>query len=743
MKIAKTIGDTSYSFPSLKLASGKRPQLCPPAEYPRKTKDILVRTLRDWQKKAYKSLRDSRLFLVKAFCGSGKTTLSVVLGLYDLIKNKRKQLYIVPQSHIGDGFCVSGEFYIPQLGVVHLGKSLNFCEDSDSKTDMLINFLMSNVNYSRSVTDLGKNQYVVNGASCMAVATHQCFVAAMDRIIERESKGEKGLFDKCVKNLSLYIDEAHHIKTGDSEQDKLEEETHNRLGRISDNIIKNADENNSRVGLTTATFFRGDQGIIIDPQNIAKFHRFELDFLEHFETLGIEKVFVNFEEYEVDPIKQIVANIESELNERHLIVVPTGGKIGSKWRKNDIDLSRLKKEISLMLKRNGLDSNEVVLDLVDQETQKHNKSILLKEPKEAYSEDETKNSKIRIVITCMLGREGTDWCPCSRLHNASIELGSTTLAVQTLGRLFRKFYKKNSVGVTYYIKNFDSLETAEKKREFISNRVNAMLALMIIDDLMNPIMLPELPTTPHAGAKRIYKKKKKTKKIRLNQVYSSEDFEKIKEEILKSVSYQFDFDSYSVEEIIENSISKYEKKAAVDSGDIVAAFKVFLLRAKSEALRSKGIDISFVRLHGFDEIVEENKLEGNFWAGVLTGKKLEKFKELIGKIFWTRQQNDQIKNNIRSVLSKQIGQPIIDSKKSHEEIIRKMVRVFCDFHDAYNKTANKEKSKLPTRQGVAEQLKVSTVVLNQRVDLLNRIVPKGYEFFYKSSKITDKIAPAA
>jgi len=393
----------------------------------------------------------------------------------------------------------------------------------------------------------------------------------------------------------------------------------------------------------------------------------------------------------------------------------------------------------LRVEKNGIDPDGVILNLVDPLTQKQNKSILLKEPKEYFNEDS--ESKIKIVITCMLGREGTDWCPCSRLHNASIELNSTTLAVQTLGRLFRKFENKTNVGITYYFKNFETLECSSKKREYISNRVNAMLALMIIDDLMSPILLPELPSVRNS----IYSKSKgkKTKKIPLSKVYSHEDFEKIKKEILEIQSYQTEFDSESSEEIILGVIKNYKKLAKVSDSDIVMGFKVFLLRARSETLRSQGIDIDYVRKNGFDEIVEQKKLKGNFWAGVLTGDKLKKFKEIIGKLFWTEDQKKEMYHNLINALSKKLGRKITNKHNvviaQDVKIVREVIDDFCDFHEVYKDVAEIEKSIIPTQSKLAEKLKISTNSLKQKIKFLNQIPPGGYKFFDKKSKITEKL----
>jgi hypothetical protein len=746
----KTIGDTFYDFPS-KLISGKKPELCETSKYPRKTKEVKVRVLRDWQKAAFNRLKDSKFFLVKAFCGSGKTTLSIVLALWDLIKNKRKQLFIVPQSHIGDGFCVSGKFQVPGLGIISLSKPKNFCEDSDNKTEMLISFLLGDLKQSSSIKEVftkkGKKEYVVFGNACMAVATHQCYVAAIEKIAEREEKGESGLLDKCFKNMNLCIDEAHHVKTGSSKEEIDEQNAYNKLGKVLNSIYERADKNNSRIGLFTATFHRGDQGIIVHSDCLKKFDKFELEFLDHFETLGIEKVYVNFEEYDVDPIDQIVSNIEREPTERHMIVVPHGSEKdgqGKKWRKFDTFLLRLKSELRKMLERNGLNFDDVVLDLVDKGIQNANKVILLKEPKERYEEDESKNSKVRIVMTCMLGREGTDWCPCSRLHNSSIEFNSTTLAVQTLGRLFRKFLNKNNVGVTYYIKRFDSLESCESKREFVSNRVNAVLALMMIDDFLNPILLPKLPLAAHEGAKRDCFNKNKSEFVRLRDAYSHEDLENIKREITDFVSREPIFEESSVEKIIKGVIGKiddsgkllYEKKIPIDNENIIAGLKVFILRARSELLRSKGIDISKIRESGFDIIVEKNKLEGNFWAGILTGKILRDFEGVVGKIYWKNDQNQEIVDNIRVVISNEKGEvSIVDMQKTLKD--------FCDFHESYNEVSKEESAIMPTHKALAEKLGISIDILQEKIKFFNKIAPKGYKFFHKKSKITDKFSPNA
>jgi hypothetical protein len=743
----KTIGNTSYSFSDPKRKglsfpprkSGKKPELSTPTFLKRMKKPITVRVFRYWQDKAFNKLFNSMFFLVKAFCGSGKTTLSVALALYDVIKNRRKQIFIVPQSHIGDGFSISGKFYVPGLGIVNLCSATNYCENSPSKVQMLADFMTRPASFSNFDLD---EELRVDGTEGMVVCTHAAFNAAMKKVIA------DGNFDLACKDTAFYIDEAHHVKGGETKEDDEEFEDYNQLGKVLYKIIASAESNNSRVGLTTATFFRGDQGIIVSSDYLAKFDRYELDFLSHFETLGIEKVFINFEEYEDDPINQIVENIRKEIHtERHLLVVPT---IVGKWRKHkDPNLEILLAKIREMLVEEGLNPDEAILDLVPENTQDKNKAILLKEPKERY--DEENNSKIRIVITCMLGREGTDWCPCSRLHNASIELGSPTLAVQTLGRLFRAFEGKDTVGITYYIKKFNNLKNVSSKREFLMDRINAMLTLMIIDDLLNPIILPEIPNPANKSSRSTNSSKNKSSvAIRLSDVFG-DNFESVKRKILDSISMQSNFDEKTVNRIINSVIAEYglDKVVQVQTEDgiketdidsVAAGLKLFLLRARSEILRSKSIDISVIRERGFDKLVQETGSNGNFWCGVFDMETLIEFRELIGKTFWNREENNQIKSNLLEILSKNIGSEIDAKNKSHERIIRKNLLDFVKFHGAYNEISQSTGLVVPSKKDVAERLRISTTELDKKVDHFNKIVPKGFEFFEEGSKLSNKVA---
>lgn len=735
----RKVGDTFYRFP---VRPGKRPEFGGSEKFKRSKKKYQVKKLRNWQSEAFKKLANSKFFLIKAFCGAGKTTLSVVLALQDAVKNGRKQIFLVPQEHIGDGFATNGKFEVPGLGIVTLTTPNNFCEDSEKKVDMLINFLQRNIKLSEKdfVCD---GEYVVDGSDCFAVCTHQAFNMAIAKIKESD-------FNDACKNISFYVDEAHHVKGGEENEkdEKKIEESYNRLGSAIYEIMKTADANNTRVGLSTATFFRGDQGVIVKNDYLNKFDKYELDFLSHFETLNINNVDFKFETYATDPIDQIVENIRKELkNHRHLIVVPT---INAKWRKKDADLSKLKSSLNKMLIEEGENPDEIVLDLVERSTQRQNKAILLKEPKEEYNKENP--SKIKIVITCMLGREGTDWCPCSRLHNASIER-TPTIAVQTLGRLFRKFEKKNSVGVTYYMEKYEKIKTSKTFREFLTDRVNAVLTLMIIDDMFCPIILPELP--PSSTPKKTDKKgtkSRESKGIKLSDIFGDK-YSKVRDLMLEQLGYAAEFNEETVEQVIESSLDKlglsFDDVVQIKKGkivkyttkrDIIDGLKVFLLKARSEALRNKGIDISMIRKAGFDEIVEHNDLGGNFWLGKLNKKKFAEFKSLIGKCFWNEGQKITMASNIEKYSNEIFGVKIqMLNQRTMNDFLKRMTA----FHKAYNQVVYSEGCNTPDREKVAKKLNISLYQLNEEVKVFNKILPKGFLFFGKNTKINEKFAVEA
>lgn len=457
---------------------------------------------REWQLVAFGEGKDQRFFFVSAFCGSGKTILQVYLAAYEMIASRglQRQMFVVPQSHIGAGFSekmtieLDGKRYDWRIG------GNNFCDYSDARViDGLIDWLLK-----------PSRREPVNPRelSGFAVATHQALVRAwvkMENEVEKKLRPASDL-DRAFLRLTLRVDEAHHIAgVYDSDEDVYTADEKRRinqestiLGRICLRIFHSRDKT-SRLHLTTATPYRGDCGIWLTPMARKRFVSYYLPWIDHWRTLKIGSFEVLYEFYDQDPIELVIARILEEPNERHMIIVPpTKGR----WRLKGSEIKRLFARL-YELKAQGLIQGEI-LDLVTVKTQAANKARLLEEPKSGNDADGNPvEPKFRVVVTCMLGREGTDWVPCSRLHNTACEQ-SLTLAVQTLGRPFRMYIRKvvdpktgevhgiglkENVRIFNYIERFPEPKEGMTRAELFSARNNAMLVCTQWDEMCYPLLL--------------------------------------------------------------------------------------------------------------------------------------------------------------------------------------------------------------------------------------------------------------
>jgi len=314
-----------------------------------------------------------------------------------------------------------------------------------------------------------------------------------------------------------------------------------------------------------------------------------VDWIEHFKTLGIEEFYLEYEEYIGDPIDQIVAKMAFEPNEKHMVVIPSTTR---KWRQNGKDeLVQLLREIYKIVPK------ERVLDLVTQSTQARNKELLLAEP----STPDSGESKFDVVITCMLGREGTDWCPCSRVHNGAPE-GSTTLAMQTIGRPFRRFEGKTKVRIYYYVHQFPQPKKGMTKRELFSDRTNCLIYCLQLDDMYNPIMVTVIPN----GKKGKRTKGQSATSVPLSDIFGDQ-YQTMKIDLIEEIECLEEKTSKEIDSVIEDVLDKYGIEDADDG--VKDALRALSLRMISHKLRDLGIDVSFIREEGFDKIIEKHGIK--------------------------------------------------------------------------------------------------------------------------------------
>jgi biotin operon repressor len=716
--------NSSYKF------TPKAPDNWLSKKYKRSERDVNKIFLKSWQKEAHMVLRDHPLGFIKAFCGSGKTIATRSIAAYKAYKNGNMQIFCVPKNDIGnDGFASYFEIDIPWgKGTKSLSCAAptNFCNYKVvRKINELIDLMLDYV--PRKGKDLvDKNIQII--------CTHQCLTLAFRKIKERARK-DPSVKRRFIANKTFWIDEAQYIKGHETKEEK---EEMNLLGKFSNFVLDNLDTGVELFAMT-ATPFRGDYSNLFSAEQMNKFALYNLDFLDHFPTLGIKDVQVEFEEYadQEELFEKVSENIAEELDRRHFVFVPSTGR---KWRKDKRDVQKLFDAIyDVIMRERKVDlatAKSLVLDLVTESTQSRNEKLLRQEPKNGQS----KESKYIAVVCCMKCRVGSDWCPADRLHNTSME-DSPPLNFQTNGRLFRAYAKKEIVKIRYYVGKFKSV--LKSRREFISDRVNAMLHYMLVDDLLSPILVDIpifIPSAPKSKSDKVELKRKYTT---LEDIFGA-TYQKAKKDLLERMG-NLEFDENHVNKAVIETINKYlvnksfyNKKQLTE---VKLALKTFLLRARSSKLRKKGIDISFVRENGFDVVVEKEGLHGNMFASNLNEKEFKRFRETIKELEYTEEDKVAIAKGFGVLAAKDLGisvKSLNPRLKDHEEAIKKISTELTRIHSKYKEVA---KIKGFSANDLAKALGKSEAFVQKRIKEFNKLVmPDGYKFDFASNSKLAKVS---
>lgn len=711
-------GNSSYHF------KPKAPDSWAVKTYDRNGKSIRLIKLKPWQLDAYLTLRDSPFALLRAFCGSGKTILARAIAVYKILTTGKRQVFCVPTNDIGnDGFASYFDIEIPvgkQNKVLQCDAPLNFCSPrASSKIEELIDILCKDP----VLDDLADENRILS--SMQIVVTHQCLTLAIRKI-----SGDPKMLAKFIRNNTFWIDEGHHIKGHD--ESKEEKMTMNLLGKFVNKILESKGEGVELFAMT-ATPYRGDYSRLFSSNQLKDFAAYSLDFLKHFPTLGIESVDMGLEEYSDanDMARRVGQNIGLEIERRHIVFVPPTGR---KWRRKKSDVNILFNEIyKVIMQKTGCDlgtAKSCVLDLVTENTQDANQKLLRAEPKSG----DNRPSRFKVVVACMLCREGSDWCPADRLHNTSME-DSPPVIFQTNGRLFRHFPDKKRVRIRYYVEKFRTITVG--KREFVSDRVNYVLHYMLMDDMLNPIMVRIPPFIPVKKKKKKEDEKSKRKYTTLEEVFSHQ-YQEMKRFLLTSMA-DADLKEDAVNQVISLTMQKYlpanRKFTKGQATQIRLALKAFLLRSRSDKLRNMGIDVSFIRKNGFDSIVERNGIGGNIYTNKLNYAQLKSFHETSKKMRFTEEQRKKISEGIRAVVSKQLPGK---SKTSQEYLaaLDSTIREFSRIQNAYTE-ASRTKEFSP--EGISKMVKRPVAHINKMIAMFNKFcMSKEIKFnFRKDSKLAN------
>jgi hypothetical protein len=534
----------------------------------------VIDKVNDWQIEAIQLGRPARHFLSQAPGGAGKSLLQVMLAQADIEDTGNKQLILVPKNHIHHGFfdedCI--EFVLPgQSKPSKWVVANNLCGTSkaDVKTRLLKDFLLADV---RALRKSGK---------LAAIATHKAMVTVWSALQAGERK-------QALQHLSVRIDEGHHISNVFHDSDLglfnlkdreaiLDDAT--RLGQFVQYVLRH-DNETVKLHLATATFFRGDRRTILSKRLKTDFVHYYLPWDEHFKTLGIDTLCFDYLNYmDDDPIPLLLDVVGREPREHHLIIIPA---LTRRYRTNKT-LGRIMTGLRKIFR------TDEVLDLVTPSTQDAHKLLLHEMPEQ-----------FRAVVACRLFDEGTDWVPCSRMHNTDACEQSVTLAVQRFFRPLRSHPCKRDVRIYNYLPDLSAEMPLEEQRSVLSNRFNAFLACIVTQGELMPCLVA-LKAPAGGGV---------SKRISLQEVYGP-DYSLMMADLLRGYELIKDKkDSTAVEHLCLSLLSAYEVPDDVEKADLKDALLRQALRIASPKMQKidrtmlepEGIDAENIRTQGFDKV---------------------------------------------------------------------------------------------------------------------------------------------
>jgi hypothetical protein len=312
-------------------------------------------------------------------------------------------------------------------------------------------------------------------------------------------------------------------------------------------------------------------------------------------------------------MNQIIKAIKDEPNEPALIIVPSDGN-GFFKTTNKTEWVK-----TLVGKLSKIYGTKRVLDLVSLDRQKSDKNRLMSDEHD-----------FDVVVTCMIGREGTDWPPCSRIHNASFDR-SVQLAIQKLGRGLRDHKNKQDVKMFNYIEHFAKWDQpSDEVRRSLSDRFNAVIFSSMLDDMFYPILMPALPSDSEGNSDE------PVKYITLEDVYGSKRNDVIEEMLQAVLAIPEDLRTpEAIDEIIEDTMEVFSDFVLEDvlHDDLKERLKKELLRRQNPTnmnLRLDGMIVDFVREHGWDMVVRTHIAPHSPFEGRASTKDLQKLQQFLG-----------------------------------------------------------------------------------------------------------------
>lgn len=391
---------------------------------------------RSYQIKAIKKLKNENHIIFNAPTGSGKSYVITQLYNHELNKDKgRKIIIAVPQTVIAKSFVQDPNSYLSECGMN------NLCSDNKARNIAeLIRFI--------------EEKAPPTNSDRVRICTHATLVGAFDKIDKNK-----------IKDISIWIDEGHHVKNSEIKLDDIAIYEANKLGQLVQYIVKNR-KLNSSIKLSTATFFRGDTRSIVSKSIEDKFIKFQVPYdeylavLDHLESFSYDVVLYN------GSYLDAIRKLKKQYGKHIVVYIPNVNSphiVCDKYTDSKAIINTI--------------SGGEWIDAVDESRRNFKKSRLMEE-----------NLDVRGITFLGMGKEGFDW---ARADTSLIlgERNSLTEVIQIIGRLLRDYPDKKHVKILHFLPfTFDKLNK-EKFKDSVNNYLKVIYSSMLFEDIFNPIKL--------------------------------------------------------------------------------------------------------------------------------------------------------------------------------------------------------------------------------------------------------------
>jgi superfamily II DNA or RNA helicase len=402
--------------------------------------------------------------ILNAPMGSGKSMMMCFLAAYKMRVNPKFRCIItVPQTIIASGF-IYEKLILPGGERVIWSPSHNLCEKEDSAST--VNYL---IRWLESSPDFFNDRSLV--------CTHATLVLVYKELLRNKRID-------LLKNLLLWVDEAHHVRNslvGGS----------NGIGALVTELLARVDEG-VQVGLTTATFFRGDRDSLITQDNEKLFKRVNLPYDQYLKTMKHLRSFsFDFLICGQDYMKAIDVLIKKRSG-KDVIYIPkpkSRYSQGCKYKEVSeiVAIYQNRYEGQILERSDGLtivqgdDTCYKILDLVDEEGRAEKKGFLVDKTLQKHRD------ALDAIIALDMFKEGANWIWADRSIIVGSR-GSLVDVIQMIGRLFRDAEGKEHVEVIQLLP-FSLDQQADDFEDNLNDYLKAIYSLLILEDILKPIKI--------------------------------------------------------------------------------------------------------------------------------------------------------------------------------------------------------------------------------------------------------------